>query len=69
MPTFNSKYSVTEILEIDLSQIIWIQVFGKFFHLKKIKFKKLANRNDFPMKISWFFSSKNLNMEEMGKTV
>lgn len=35
--TFDSKNSMTEVLKIDSSQIIRVQVFCQFFHLKKKK--------------------------------
>lgn len=33
--TFDSKNSMTEVLKIDSSQIIWVQVLCQFFHLKE----------------------------------
>lgn len=40
--TFDSKNSMTEVLKIDSSQIIRVQVFCQFFHLKKKKDHKIC---------------------------
>lgn len=54
--TFDSKNSMTEVLKIDSSQIIWVQVLCQFFHLKEKIIKYMLSLLHHLL-LSWSISS------------